>query len=288
MGSDNRWYLDTSSVRRLSAKLKQLPHARHVRTSAWTLVELCSGALKNEEEFRRRSAAVRALLEAGTYIIRVLPQIKIAAAFQVRYPGADQRIDELMEIANLTARSASLDDLRNQLESKGLSEVLAELAAWDTYIGELGTGESNRFLKSAFEQDQMNPDSGIPPEHLVSFEAACEYYTRDLSLLVPGEIMIHARQFAMAMREPNIQRAAVQLAQEYDGSMEPFMRARIVEITQVQIHGGSRKRNDISDLSHFVYFTRHTTLVSDDNGMIELASRIGVATMTSDELLGSK
>ncbi len=90
-----RYYLDTNAVQSLGTKLESLPN-ECVYTSVWTQLELVS-AIKDDDCFRKKTAALRHLSDSGIFIDQIIPGAKKVQAFGCIAPEGG-KIPHLSEV----------------------------------------------------------------------------------------------------------------------------------------------------------------------------------------------
>ena len=75
----HKYYLDTNAVQSLGSKLGSIS-LECVYTSIWTQIELVS-AIKDDDSFRKKTAALRHLSDSGIFIDQIVPGAKKEQAF---------------------------------------------------------------------------------------------------------------------------------------------------------------------------------------------------------------
>ena len=90
-----RYYLDTNAVQSFGTRLESLPN-ECVYTSVWTQLELVS-AIKDDDSFRKKTAALRHLSDSGIFIDQIIPGAKKEQAFGCIAPEGG-KIPHLSEV----------------------------------------------------------------------------------------------------------------------------------------------------------------------------------------------
>ena len=125
----HKYYLDTNAVQSLGSKLGSIS-SECVYTSIWTQIELVS-AIKNENSFKRKRAALKHLQESGLYVDQTLSAYKRDMAF-----GAIERTNYTFDdfsniILPMVLQSRDYNDLMERLDSHQLTEIFEKLKVLD-------------------------------------------------------------------------------------------------------------------------------------------------------------
>jgi hypothetical protein len=253
------YYLETSSLRRLTGELKNYQPCQNWFTSGLSISELLSG-MSNENFIRRRNI-LRTILDSKLGIMWESPIEMIWSAFSaLEYPAVWSR--DLKSLAEIIKESPSLDDVAVKCQTANLTISLENLREVDVL--------STKIIRLIFSKGLDFMDK------MVGLRAARSVYKKVISQF-PCNLSEKLRQRSLfgcliqiaegiVSGFPNSSIDISQLLMSYTGSLQYYIEAVYYYTEHMIIESRTPDKNDCLDLSHFLYLQGNATtkMVSDD------------------------
>lgn len=241
-----KYYLDTNAVQSLGEKLESL-NLKSVFTSIWTQIELVS-AIKNENSFKRKRAALKHLQESGLYVDQTLSAYKRDMAF-----GAIERTNYTFDdfsniILPMVLQSRDYNDLMERLDSHQLTEIFEKLKVLD------GLGSDGNYY---LERNTWP---------IVDYE---NKWKGDKNNLLHESICYHADRLEERYGIPK--ELSIMC---YDHTIDYFMLIHYYYVEQKKHSHDKMARNDMNDLYHLLYLKNGCKLVTDDKGFQKYVNKM--------------
>jgi len=265
MSHANKYYLETSSIRKVGGKLQQVGAIGDCRTSAFVLFELLTGLMESDKQFNYRKAAIAAVLDSGIEIAWSLPTSRLKRAFQkLQYQWDDESI--LRPIIACVRQSRSRQHFAELINERQLMHSLEELEREDADMA--------KGLQVVLQRPSLRHEvAAFVEEHMpgATEEERSEICGRIVSLMLPYWVASpHAVVKAMAYKcakdcisEPSDDELDA-VAASYDRSLPLFMRTFSHAISTCWDRKLMPGKNDLADLLHLVYLRDGDVLVSEE------------------------
>ena len=284
-----RLYLDTGVIRRRASTLAGSPLAAVSHTSILAVIELLAEIFRSDNEFRCRTAALRALERAQIPIDWFMPDLKVYCAFvdlRRRYDTVDPRNSLLRDILREATTAKSRTELRRRLEKADLLRAFEYFEEYDTDLGTVdveSVRSSARTAREIYEKErppEIFDELKLPPDtDFRNFQQA--FRASGLSWdYTKVAMMTH-----VASRLGTIDRHKQdELEDMYDRSLDPWLSALTLRFHE-QALGVTPARNDRMDIAHLMYVTPEDTLVTTDRRFAALATAAGIPNIGPDSVV---
>jgi hypothetical protein len=281
------YYLDTSAVRCLGNKIDELPARRPTFVSALVMMELLSGIMKSQEEYRRRRAAIRRCLAAGVKIAPHFPDTLLHMTFDYA-PVTELRTEALQKLLELAVATTTQEEFRLQLPTaEDPSFPFEYFETWDDGFGQqlVSTfADDNIALRRVFEEVQADKKVTAMPIQGMTWVQFCDYFSSEQELLnksitIRSLAQTYAPDYFAAPTKADVEA----IYESYNGKADSFVAAFSRAVFECRRNMSQPGRNDALDLAHFLYLAPPIELISNDNKMLRLAGRLGItATKATD------
>jgi hypothetical protein len=278
-------YLDTSAVRALSGKCDRLI-SKKIFTSVLTIFELLDGCCASESEYKKRKAALKTIFTAKLAIALEMPDVavaksftEIAANYTIRNPHAEtmRRLVYCMLITP-TAKEFKPqiynDPEWNRICSAYDDVVRSSITSASSVGPDLRKGFA---IKSCDELSYLR----INPE-LTTDQRFQAFIHGDINRGL--SIYVLSQTYSEKLGRGSDVEFCRKIFYSYNGSAEPYIRALSISLLERMERGETPARNDAFDLDHFAYLKPGTVLITNDKRMRTLANKVGVRSVTSEEI----
>ncbi len=264
-------FIDTGIIRSMPRKLERLAREIPLRITAHNYVELIGGIDRNFVKIQSNILAISPIKTDWR-----LPEDIQASSFKISTQIGAIRSENLRELVDLISSSESFADLSKRASNLpgpfGLDHFLKYSVLYES-----GNGE---------DTDRVAALSKTPKRSLLArlsraeFEKYCFGIVHSLAL------------FSVRSMRPDASDAEVSAAaNNYDGSIDTFVRAYGEYDRQKNADAELHARNDMIDLMHLLYLGRHpgdSILMADDHLFSSLASVIPGRCLSSAAVLSSR
>lgn len=241
-----RYYLDTNAVQSLGWKLESIPKG-NVFTSIWTQIEIVT-AIKDENSFRRKRAALKHLQNSGLFVDPNLSAFKLDMAYGAIKKTTYTFDDFSNRILLVVMQSLDYNDLVNQLNTYELTEIFEKLKVLD----ELSSMSHYYLEKNKWPiYDYDNKWNG-DKNYLLN--ESIDYYAGKLQ-----------DRYGIAKEI---------LLSRYDHSIDYYLLILYYYVEQKKHSHDKPARNDMNDLHHLLYLTNGCKLVTDDKGFQKYVNKM--------------
>lgn len=285
------YYLDTSAIRQIGAKLPELAQKTELKASVLGQMELLSRAGK-EESYDRCKAQLHLLSKSGIQIDDNMPEKLTVWSFDYmveRTNFKDKRVPCLKKLVEFLLESSDCDDFKKRDEEANFSHPLE---FWEIYDDEYGKSFNEAFvadtkmLREVFKDVQSGEkDSPIVPGEILEqgFSSFCGWFMDN-----KGDVNFAATVNALAHVAANYissPEAVAMIHDSYNGTNSAFVDAMSRLSMYTHMNGGSLGRNDALDLAHFLYVKEGSRLVTADVKMARLSASIGCPVYNPETLI---
>lgn len=231
------YYLDANAVQSLGSKLESLPSER-VFTSIWTQIELVS-AINNDDNYKRKKAALKHLSDSGIYVDQAIPAIKRLQAYTIVEP-------EPYEYA---------------VFREHIIPIVLKTMEYNVFLEQIKSSFAEKALKKLQEVDNTSRDFGdfiakYKDDVILDFE---NKWDGDKVKLIREAVDYHAGKIG---RRYFLSKSC--LINEYDHSIDYFMLIHYYYVEQKKHRHEEPARNDFNDICHLLYLKDGCKLVTDD------------------------
>lgn len=272
IAGSRHFYLDTSAIRRLGARLESWPYINESYTSVLTLIELLNGVTRDEKEFAHRHSAISGILGGGVPIDWQMPQFRLRCAFpplRARYDILETRTECIQKLLHCLVRCRSAEEFARTEKQLALEHGLR-------YFNEVDEGISQRFMEAARKWVPINRQNftdpsmpeflsmlGLPPTaSIATMAAALGGSDFDFGM----GLFAVTRQFASEGQQYT-EEWHDELFRSYDGTIDLYFHAMSHQIWRENGRADMPGRNAGLDLEHLLYVTEGSTIVTTDAGM---------------------
>jgi len=275
------YYLDTSTLRALGGKLSSIP-AESCKTSALALVEMLNGMRASEQDYRRRSSPIRAVMSLGMQVVWEMVYKRVARGFDdLVYPD-DAAIQALRGIVGAVQVAPSLELFMAALPNE---EDLQHFEQFDLNfaVGVAGSiGAANQDMKRHFLKEKHD-GSGILDPSLYNGSFAQfnkRFHAEHGTLNTELTKLALARTLASETGE-----AESSMFKRYNGKLDTFIAALTHRSITYAVNMSGPARNDLHDDSHMLYIEPGDTMITEDAGLAKLCDAVGVPVESHTALL---
>ena len=243
-----RYYLDTNAVQSLGTRLESLPN-ECVYTSVWTQLELVS-AIKDDDGFRKKTAALRHLSDSGIFIDQIVPGAKKEQAFGCIAPEGG-KIPHLSEvIMPMIFAAGNYEEFWKHIKCHSMEKCMELIKETDKVTHIFGEQIKSRMdLRiDDFEEKWTKGDKNELLQDAIGYYASL----LEKKLFIPRYILINA----------------------YDHSMDYYMLIHYYYIEQKRYSRNQPAKNDFNDLMHLQYLRNGCILVTDDGGFKDYVNKV--------------
>ena len=243
-----RYYLDTNAVQSLGTRLESLPN-ECVYTSVWTQLELV-GAIKDDDSFRRKTAALRHLSDSGIFIDQIIPGAKKEQAFGCIAPEGG-KIPHLYEvIMPMIFAAGNYEEFWKHIKCQGMEKCVKLIKETDKVTHSFGEQIKSR-MDLRIDDFEEKWTKGDKNELL---QDAIDYYANLLEKKyhIPKSLLIRA----------------------YDHSVDYYMLIHYYYVEQKRYSRNQPAKNDFNDLMHLQYLRNGCILVTDDGGFKDYVNKV--------------
>jgi hypothetical protein len=278
-------YLETSAVRALSGKSEQLISGQ-IFTSVLTIFELLDGCCASESEYRKRNAALRTIFTAKTFIAMEMPDAAVAKSFTeitANYNIRNNYGEAIKRLAYYMLITPTAKQFNQQIDNEPDWNRI-----YDAYNKVVRCSITNAktlrlFIRNGFESRSSDDllSLRIAPG-LPSIKRFHEFIHGDINRGI--SIYVLSQIFSEKLGRGNDIEFRRKIFYSYNGSSEPYIRALSISLLERMERGETPARNDAFDLDHFAYLKPGTVLITNDKRMGTLAKKVGVKSVTSEEI----
>ena len=281
---DSRYYLETSSVRRLWRTLPRIKRDLHCRVFSSYLVmfELLSGLTK--EDYALRREILKSCVDSKLPIDWRAPTDITAAAFTAT-EYHDNRSDELKKLLSVVMRCQDLAAAEVECSARNLQASLAGLREEDRVL-------RDHEVRSRTEMGQLFRRDYTPEERKLEYDKLLGQTTSEEGAAIKRkmqttaefwEVYITARDLAPLLLGDSLQAKILAMLQSYDGSISYHLRAAALAQSITLLRGETPARNDFFDIAHFLYLNDATIMVSDDKLIHRLCAELWPSRILASE-----
>jgi predicted nucleic acid-binding protein len=284
------YYLETSALRSLSAKLSHIRTADSF-TSALAIFEILSGI--DKKNYAERGGILKSIVDSRITTDWAFPNQLMLGAFGI-HDKADITSRELARVLEVVAISPSLEEAealclsrRTKWGVQGLSLLRAEIGA--AFVSEVTRkfGEhkqeySYKAFTQVFERYQDIPDDDI---------AAIEERNRLISAMTATLLKNTAIDICTKVLRTTDPKCALQLIDRYDNSLDIHFLASALSQERRIAYRQTPQKNDLADITHFAYLKNNKTIkiVTADSLILETMRSIDRRkVLTPENYLGTR
>lgn len=282
-----RFYLETSTVRALGGKIRNLKDDREYFTSALSLVELLSAAQGSDRSYRAAKQILLAIEERKIPIDWTLPEGKLGNSFDYLL-HKEMRASDLAKIAETLRESDDHASFLKKEQDANLKYGLGFLCHYDNSFGiqfTKATIAGNKDIKDTISKQKG--DSIFPQEELdLPIKDFCKllnskYFELNKSL----SVWAIAGVMATWIEDPVTDETTAKIYNSYNWQTERHIIAYTYYCTEKTGTQDQPGRNDHLDLSHFMYLGWDDILVSNDKDMITLGNTLWPGSVVTPDAL---
>ncbi len=258
------FYLETSSLRRLSGKITNPEILKKCFTSGLSIFELLSGM--TEEEYDKRRTILKKFIDSEINIIWALPNEMLKNAFP-DISFTDVLSNTLREIVQVVLESASFIKANQMCGSSNLLADLESLARLDEHLSGMLNSiyiHGSEFMKNQIGRNKLKAvyrftkelESNFSDELRVAFNAWRQW----------GIISQIAINLCMSLEIDGWENQLERILNSYSGSLQFYYEAISHYVEKMIMEDQIPGKNHGLDLSHFLYMENNITvkMVSDD------------------------
>ena len=279
------FYLDTSAVRALPDRKKQLAGVGAF-TSVFTLLELLDGATTSPDEYRRRRAAIRRVLESGMHIVPDMPQVSLTRAFPELAPYYAWRYDDHLSILRL-AEAITKTELPGDFHAlqtadaqwQSVRQSWADLAARTVADSQSERGKFWKLMEDATPAELAQ--YGIDPA-LTTRERFAQFIVSPVNIAASRYVLV--LKALESLKRPEDHALGARIDASWNGQGQPYMRVMAIRHLGRLIRKETASGNDAYDQDHFAYIEPDVWLITNDSYMAELARFVRINVGNSETL----
>lgn len=246
-------YLETNSLRQVSAQLADNNFIQDKYTSILSLIEIISG-ISNEESFLLRQSILKKILQSNLKINFDLPNTILYQAFGFSnglYPTL--KIEDFVQILRIITTIKNFKSLDEVISINSLNETWIVIKQYDEIVNRIGWKNSiqkrfdeNKDIKKAIE-DHRNRWHSNNIEYLKKL--TINYFARILLECYPDETNYHLEY----------------IISSYDNSIDIYLLSTAYYVDKLVSTKNLPGKNDYFDLQHLIYlYGNMNEIVSDD------------------------
>ncbi len=241
-----KYYLDTNEVQSLGLKLESIS-SEWIFTSIWAQIELVS-AIKDDDSFRRKKAALKHLSDSRIYVDQAIPSIKRLQAFGMVEPEPYDFSVFRERIIPIVINSIDYDEYLKRIHDSGLEKSLKSIRDVDN----LSSISGKYIANNTYE--------------IIDFE---NKWKGNKSGLIQDAVDYHAGKLEERYGLPKWY-----LIEDYDHSIDYFMLIHYYYVEQKKHAHEKPARNDFNDICHLLYLKDGCKLVTDDGKFQEYVNKM--------------
>lgn len=269
-----RYYLDTSSLRKLSPKLSLFSWP-DIFTSSLAVFELISGM--QESEFNLRKSVITNLLTSSISIDFESFDMKKHRCIGLDIEDIDGTI--IKEMAELIINAPSFEDLlAKRVKTKNDEFTLNDFTLFDDQLSKESVANSK--IATAIYFDEIDKEDRKRDKQFLINENNIFRVSQIFSEIAISK-MIEALTDSKRPSEEYFK-----YAEKYNNGLDLFFFCLVCKAMLCQLHGNIYGRNDYVDILHTCFITRDDIIVSDDKIFKSIQTECsGPICYTSNEFL---
>jgi hypothetical protein len=257
------YYLDTSAIRSLGKKIKEISMSLQCTTSFLTVMELISGIdTSSSKDFDRRKSALINLRDSKVKIKWVFHEQAVCRAFGVNQEKMySDFASKLRKIQKFIFSSDNFEGFLSNLRKNNLEKDYKLIISWDNHISRQYSETNWSSVRNSLGKDQnFEVFSEIEVESMLKLGKSLLERHRDLNYSMSKWALASS---VTGHPEPE------EAYNNYDFSIEIHIQSLAIQGAKDIANQRNPGKNDGSDLYHLVYLREGDTLISNDKLHLE-------------------